>query len=240
LKKSEKKIGEKEINNFAFKIEIPGFLSVMTGGDRNTFVPGINDLVNGNTSQGIMSVREKIEHGKTARDLLVDYKAAKQNNDTQKAEGISGMFRDKKFIDDYFSYFGYAFFGKPEEVIPNVMASFYSFHLMVMLGFYFILVFVLALFFLYRGTLYKNRWFLWVALCSILLPYIAGEMGWVLAEMGRQPWIIQDLMPVSEAVSQIGSGSVITTFILFAILFTLLLIAEISIMIKQIKLGPKH
>jgi cytochrome d ubiquinol oxidase subunit I len=65
-------------------------------------------------------------------------------------------------------------------------------------------------------------------------------MGWVLAEMGRQPWIIQDLMPVSEAVSQIGSGSVITTFILFAILFTLLLIAEISIMIKQIKLGPKH
>jgi cytochrome d ubiquinol oxidase subunit I len=240
LKKSEKKIGEKEINNFAFKIEIPGFLSVMTGGDRNTFVPGINDLVNGNTSQGIMSVREKIEHGKTARDLLVDYKAAKQNNDTQKAEGISGMFRDKKFIDDYFSYFGYAFFGKPEEVIPNVMVSFYSFHLMVMLGFYFILVFVLALFFLYRGTLYKNRWFLWVALCSILLPYVAGEMGWVLAEMGRQPWIIQDLMPVSAAVSQIGSGSVITTFILFAILFTLLLIAEISIMIKQIKLGPKH
>jgi cytochrome d ubiquinol oxidase subunit I len=109
-----------------------------------------------------------------------------------------------------------------------------------MLGFYFILVFALALFFLFRGTLIKNRWFLWVALCSILLPYVAGEMGWVLAEIGRQPWIIQDLMPVSAAVSQIGSGSVITTFILFAILFTLLLIAEISIMIKQIKLGPKH
>jgi cytochrome d ubiquinol oxidase subunit I len=65
-------------------------------------------------------------------------------------------------------------------------------------------------------------------------------MGWVLAEMGRQPWIIQDLMPVSAAVSQIGSGSVITTFVLFAVLFTILLITEISIMIKQIKLGPKH
>jgi cytochrome d ubiquinol oxidase subunit I len=65
-------------------------------------------------------------------------------------------------------------------------------------------------------------------------------MGWVLAEMGRQPWIIQDLMPVSAAVSQIGSGSVITTFILFAVLFSILLIAEISIMIRQIKLGPKH
>jgi cytochrome d ubiquinol oxidase subunit I len=79
-----------------------------------------------------------------------------------------------------------------------------------------------------------------VALCSILLPYVAGELGWVLAEMGRQPWIIQDLMPVSAAVSHLGSGSVITTFVLFAILFTGLLIAEISIMIRQIKLGPKH
>jgi cytochrome bd ubiquinol oxidase subunit I len=111
---------------------------------------------------------------------------------------------------------------------------------MVMLGFYFILVFILALFFLYRGTLLKNRWFLWIAICSILLPYVAGELGWVLAEMGRQPWIIQDLMPVSAAVSQISAGSVITTFILFAVLFTAMLIAEISIMIRQIKLGPKN
>jgi cytochrome d ubiquinol oxidase subunit I len=69
---------------------------------------------------------------------------------------------------------------------------------------------------------------------------VAGELGWVLAEMGRQPWIIQDLMPVSAAVSQISAGSVITTFILFAVLFTAMLIAEISIMIRQIKLGPKN
>jgi cytochrome d ubiquinol oxidase subunit I len=240
LKKSDRKIGEKEVNDFAFRIEIPGFLSVMTGGDRNTFVPGIFDLVQGNTLQGIISVSDKIERGKKARDLLTDYKTAKAGSDKQKADEISGMFRDKKFIDNYFRYFGYAFFGKPEDAVPNVKVSFYSFHLMVMLGFYFILVFVLALIFLYRGTLYKNRWFLWVALCSIFLPYVAGEMGWVLAEMGRQPWIIQNLMPVSAAVSQISSGTVITTFILFAVLFTLLLIAEISIMIRQIKLGPKH
>jgi cytochrome bd ubiquinol oxidase subunit I len=240
LRKSEKKIGEKDVNEFAFKISIPGFLSVMTGGDQNTFVPGIFDLVNGNTSQGIISVAEKIQRGKTARDLLTEYKTAKQNNDLPKAGGIAGMFRDKKFINDYFRYFGYASLGNPEDAIPNVKASFYSFHLMVMLGFYFILVFAIALYLLYRNTLHKNRWFLWVALCSILLPYVAGELGWVLAEIGRQPWIIQDLMPVSTAVSQISSGSVITTFILFAVLFTLMLIVEISIMIKQIKLGPKH
>lgn len=240
LKESDKKIGDKAVNDFAFKIEIPGFLSVMTGGNRNTFVPGINDLVNGNASRGILAVSEKMERGRKARDLLVEYKDARQNNDIQRAETISGMFRDKKFNDDYFRYFGYAFFGKPDEAIPNVKMSFYTFHLMVILGFYFILVFFLALLFLYRGTLMKNKWFLWVALLSILLPYVAGEMGWVLAEMGRQPWIIQDLMPVSAAVSNISTGSVITTFILFAVLFTVLLIAEISIMIRQINLGPKH
>jgi cytochrome d ubiquinol oxidase subunit I len=79
-----------------------------------------------------------------------------------------------------------------------------------------------------------------VALFSIPLPYIASELGWVLAEMGRQPWIIQDLMPVSAAVSQISAGSVMTTFILFAVLFTVLLTAEVSIMVRQIKTGPKH
>ncbi len=240
LKRSDLKIGEKEVNDFAFRIEIPGFLSVMTKGDKNAFVPGIYDLVNGDASKGILSVTEKIERGKKARDLLIEFKAAKKNNDTQKAEGISGMFRDKKFIDNYFRYFGYAFLEKPEDVIPGVKTSFYSFHIMVMLGFYFILVFVMALYFIYSGTLLKKRWFLWIALWSILLPYVAGELGWVLAEMGRQPWIIQDLMPVSAAVSNISSGSVMTTFALFAILFTVLLIAEISIMIRQIKLGPKH
>jgi cytochrome d ubiquinol oxidase subunit I len=187
-----------------------------------------------------MSVAEKIERGKKARDLLVDFKESKRNNDAQKAESIAATFRDKKFNDDHFRYFGYASLEKPEDVIPGVKVSFYTFHIMVMLGFYFILVFALAIIFLYKGTLLKNKWFLWVALCSILLPYVAGELGWVLAEMGRQPWIIQDLMPVTTAVSQISAGSVITTFVLFAVLFTVLLIAEVSIMIKQIKLGPKH
>ena len=82
--------------------------------------------------------------------------------------------------------------------------------------------------------------FLWMAFISLPLPYIASESGWILTEMGRQPWIIQDLMTVSGGVSKIATGSVITTFILFAVLFTFLLISEISIMIRQIKTGPEH
>jgi len=110
---------------------------------------------------------------------------------------------------------------------------------MVILGFYFILIFALSIYLLYQGTLKKSRWFLWIALLSLPLPYIAIELGWVVTEMGRQPWIIQDLMTVSSGVSQINTGSVVITFILFAVLFTALLIAEISIMVKQIQTGPK-
>ena len=155
-------------------------------------------------------------------------------------ESLKRFSGTRTFQKNYFRYFGYSSINKPEDVIPNVPISFYSFHLMVILGFLFIMIFATALYLLFKGTISENKWFLWIALLSIPLPYIASELGWILTEMGRQPWIIQDLMPVSKGVSQISSGSVITTFILFAVLFTVLLISEISIMVKQIKTGPKH
>ena len=240
LKDTDKKIGEKSVREFSFKIEIPGLLSVLTGGDRDAYVQGITDHVSGNEKMGIMSVPEKMQRGQFARNVLMDYKRARMINDTEQLESIKGIFKDKEFHDKYFRYFGYSSIDIPEDVIPNVPISFYSFHLMVILGFLFIMIFAMALYFLFKGTISDNKWFLWIALLSIPLPYIASELGWILTEMGRQPWIIQDLMPVSKAVSQISSGSVITTFILFAVLFTGLLISEISIMLKQIKTGPKH
>jgi cytochrome d ubiquinol oxidase subunit I len=173
-------------------------------------------------------------------NVLIDYKSARINGDSVKVENIKALFRDKEFQNSYFRYFGYSSVSRPEDVIPDVTISFYSFHLMVILGFLFILIFATALFFLFKGTISVNRWFLWIPLISIPLTYIASELGWILTEVGRQPWIIQDLMPVSAAVSKISSGTVITTFLLFGLLFTVLLISEISIMVKQIKIGPKH
>lgn len=240
LKNSEEKLRSHNIRDFIFRVEIPGFLSVMTGGDRNTWVPGIIDLVEGNAEKEILPVSEKISRGILARNMLLEYKEARLLNNVEQIDILKGIFRDRNFINNFFRYFGYASMAKPEDAIPNVPVSFYSFHIMVLLGFYFILFFALALFFHYRGTLTRRRWFLWMALWSIPLPYIAGELGWVVAEMGRQPWIIQDLMLVSTGVTRISSGAVITTFILFAFLFTILLAAEISIMVRQIRLGPKN
>jgi cytochrome d ubiquinol oxidase subunit I len=108
------------------------------------------------------------------------------------------------------------------------------------LGFFFILLFLILLHFLFRGTIENKRFFLWIVLFSLPLPYIAGQAGWIVAEVGRQPWIIQDYMPTLAAVSQIDASAVQITFLLFAIVFTALLIAEIAIMTKQIKVGPNH
>ena len=80
----------------------------------------------------------------------------------------------------------------------------------------------------------------WIAVWSVPLAYLASQAGWVLAEVGRQPWAIQDLMPVGVAASKIPSGSVSVTFFLFLALFTALLVAELSIMFRQIKIGPKN
>ena len=240
LKDSNKKIGDKTEWDFAFKIQIPGLLSVLTGGDRDSYVQGLKDHINGNEKLGIISTPEKIKSGRYAMDILTSYKSARLNNDTSRVSATKSIFKDKEFNDKYFRYFGYASINKPEDVIPDVPGSFYSFHMMVVLGFLLILIFSTALYLLFKGTIAENKWFLWVALLSLPLPYIASELGWLLTEVGRQPWIIQDMMTVNKAVSQIGTGTVITTFILFAILFTGLLISEVSIMVKQIKTGPKH
>lgn len=104
---------------------------------------------------------------------------------------------------------------------------------------WFIVLFTIVLFFIMKKDITKHRWLLYFALLSIPLGYIASEAGWIVAEVGRQPWAIQDLMPIHIAVTKIGSTNVFISFCLFAILFTALLIAEISIMTKQIKLGFK-
>ncbi|MBN2864041.1 MAG: cytochrome ubiquinol oxidase subunit I [Bacteroidales bacterium] len=241
LKNSGTYMGDKVVKDFVMKIEIPGFLSVMTGGNRNTYVPGIKDLIEGGpTDKTNLSVEQKMEKGRYARAVLNEYKLAKRNNDEDRIKEGRDIFNDRDFINNYFRYFGYAFLDTPGDAIPNVTIAFYTFHLMVILGFLFIALFVMSLILVLKDKIDKYRFFLRIAVISIPLVYVASEAGWVLAEMGRQPWIIQDLMPVSAAVSPISAGSVVLTFILFSLLFTALLIAEISIMVKQIKTGPKQ
>jgi len=240
LADSGERMGEKKVHDVKLKIEIPKLLSIMTTGKGNGYVPGLKDLINGNSERGILSVNEMMERGRYARQVLIDYKMARELGDNDSMASLAAKFEEKDFIENYFRYFGYSYFEHPWQAIPSVPVTFYAFRVMVGLGFFFILLFALAIWFHRRKSLEKNPWFLWIALFSIPLAYLASELGWIVTEMGRQPWIIQNLMPVHVAVSNISAGAVQTTFWLFAVLFTALLIAEISIMVRQIKTGPKH
>ena len=221
-------------------LEIPNFLSYMAYGKFDAFVPGINDLISGNSNQNIMSAQEKIDRGRFARQVLSEFRKAKNSGDSAKYTDLKAKFFDEEFKNEYFRYFGYGFINDTNSLIPNVPLSFYSFHLMVGLGFYFFILFILIIVNVLRGRLESRKGLLRLSLFTIPLAYIATMAGWIVAEMGRQPWVIQDLLPTVAAVSHINASAVQVTFWLFAFIFTALLIAEIRIMIRQIKLGPKE
>jgi cytochrome d ubiquinol oxidase subunit I len=226
--------------DFIFRIEIPKILSYMASGSFDGFVPGINDQLYGNPEENIISAQEKIDRGRVARQILADFKKAKDEGSTEEYEALKAKFFDPEFKEEYFRYFGYGFLNDTGSLVPNVPLTFYSFHVMVGLGFYFVLFFILFLLSAYRNKLGNKRILLRLAVITIPLAYIATMTGWVVAEVGRQPWAIQDLLPVMAATSHIDAASVQITFWLFAVLFTALLIAEIQIMFKQIRLGPKE
>ena len=111
---------------------------------------------------------------------------------------------------------------------------------MVGLGMLFTLLFILSLWYAKKRKFEKFKLIPYLALVCVPLAYIASQCGWIVAEVGRQPWVVQDLMPTNVAVTKIASDWVMTTFWMFAILFTVLLIAELKIMFHQIKKGPEN
>lgn len=238
--KTSGKYQEKE---FAIKIEIPDLLSYMAFLDPNAYIPGIKDLVNGytnpNTGEVEISYYEKMERGKEAIAALKGYKEALRADDTESLQVFSSKFEDPAWMENTFKYFGYGYYTENTVagLIPNVPIAFYSFHIMVALSGHFLALFVIMLIFTLKNSIERMRWLHYVAIWTIPLAYLAGQLGWVVAEMGRQPWVIQDLMPAIAAVSRIDAGSVQLTFWLFAATFSILLIAEIRILLTQIKNG---
>ena len=234
-----KEAGDKK-DAFLFNIEIPKLLSIMGYRKVNAFVPGIEDLINGGfqytDSEGktvaALSVEEKIRRGKEALASLTKYRTAKEVGDNIAAEGAErDLLKNMK-------YFGYGYLNSPSSVIPNVPLCYYSFRVMVGLGFLFILVFILTLWGAMKRDGHIRKWILRLSILSVPLVYIASQAGWVVAEMGRQPWTIQDLLPTVAAVSRIDASLVMITFFLFFVLFTILLIAELKILFSQIRKGP--
>ena len=202
----------------------------------NAFVPGIKDVVEGGYTlpdgTTALSFSEMRERGKIAHQALADYGIAKQEGRDTDAANYEAI------VKDNFKYFGYAFLDKEQDMVPPVGVTFYSFHLMVMIGLYFILFFAVIIFFHRKKKLHKTTWLQHVGLWSIALAYLATQLGWLVAEFGRQPWTIQDILPVSAAVSGVSAGNILATIVIFMLIFTGLLIANVTILTKQIKKGP--
>jgi cytochrome d ubiquinol oxidase subunit I len=232
LKRDKSQPGHDKLD-FLTKFEIPDVLSYMAFLDPNAYVPGIYDLVHGNPDHGIRSYKERAERGKMAIDALAAYKRARAAGNDSLAMASRQVF-EANYRD--FGY-GYYFGRDVHELVPNVALSFYSFRIMVFLGLHFLALLLVLLILSVRNRLEGKKVILYTALWTIPLAYIATMLGWIVAEVGRQPWVIQDIMPAIAAVSQLKASSVQLTFWLFALLFTALLIAEVGIMTKRIKNG---
>ncbi len=219
-----------------FSIDIPYGLSILANHDANSFVPGINDLIEGieltpaGDTVRTVGYAERIAIGRRAQQALRDYDNARKAGDKAAMDAASAaVARD-------FRYFGYGYLDKPEDAVPPVALTFYAFRVMVMLGSALLLVLlVMAYASSFRILWLEKRWLLAVGMLSIPLVWCCSQSGWIVAEVGRQPWTIEGLLPVGAAISDVPSSSVQTTFWLFAAVFTLLLVAEASIMLRFLR-----
>ena len=127
-----------------------------------------------------------------------------------------------------------------EEDRPPVNFVFQTYHFMVAIGFSLIAISLLGIFFWWRGTLFKQRWLLWIFVFSVLLPQIANQIGWMTAEVGRQPWIVYGLLRTSEGLSKVvEAGQVLFSLILFTIIYIGLFILFIYLLNGKIQHGPE-
>lgn len=220
-------------------LEIPGFLSLLATGDLDGYVPGITDLLEGGyvlpDGDTALSAQEKMARGRLAIGALARYRQAAEEGDSlAKVEA-------RAILDRNVAYFGYGYMEEPQDLVPSVRILYWTFRIMVGLGLFFVAFFLLTGHLSFRGRMEGRRWkwLRYLSIAAIPLAMIAGQAGWMLAEIGRQPWAIQDLLPVNAAVSALDTSAVKTTFFVFVGMFTILLVAELGIMVKAVMKGPE-
>lgn len=215
------------------RIAMPCGLSLLATHSLDGYVPGVNDLLNGYTradGKREPSAEEKMQRGRKAIATLAEYRKLKAAN-----QGDKQLPRLAAQLKEDMPYFGYGYIKDRAELVPYIPVNFYAFRVMVGVGTLLLLFFLVIGHVAWRRDVAgSRRWLHWAAIAMLPLAYIASEAGWIVAELGRQPWAIQDMMPTLAAVSDISTGSVALTFFIFLVLFTVLLVAELRIMCKVI------
>jgi cytochrome d ubiquinol oxidase subunit I len=229
---------------FSFKIELPYMLSLLGKRDPHAFVPGLKDLVDGNPKYGIWSFAKLHEEGAKAIEALKAYHEAKARGDKAGMEAAKKIFYGVVADVDGVKVtradlMGYGYLTDPTKLYPPIPPVFYAFHIMVALGFWFILLFIIAYVAILKGTFVESKLLQKLAVITVPLPWIATSFGWMTAELGRQPWTVFGILPTNAAVTPIALTNVQATFFLFLTAFVILGIAELKILFTVVKNGPE-
>ena len=216
-------------------VEIPGMLSILATHNIDGYVPGINNMLDGYTTpegETFPSAEKKMESGKKAIEAFRTYRANKDKDPHTAMQA-------RKVLQENIAHFGYGYIQSRNELVPPVQLLYWAFRVMVGLGGYLFLLMAAVLWAERKKRLAEMKWLLRIALLSTPLVYLAGQAGWIVAEVGRQPWTIEGLLPVRAAVSSVSVAAVQTTFFIFVAIFSLFLLIEIRILLKAIQKGPE-
>ena len=216
------------------EIRVPWALGIIATRSLNTPMPGIDELV--------ARAQTRIKSGLVAYDALEHLKA---NQKDEKARGdLSAHVKDlgyalllKRYVSDPRKADDAAIAKAASDTIPGVVPLFWSFRIMVALGFYFIFLFAIAFWFTSKLD-FSRRWLLRMSLWTLPLPWISAELGWFVAEYGRQPWAIDSVLPTFLASSSVSTAQVLFTLCGFVLFYSCLLVVDVMLMRKYVCMGP--
>lgn len=220
-----------------YALDIPFVLGVIATRSFTEPLEGISELI----EQG----KQRIKEGMLAYEALT--RLQKNPNDVQAKTDFTahskylgyGLLLKKyteKVVDATEAQINQA----AQDLKPRVTPLFFSFRIMVACGFFFILLFATGFYLSMKRKLHTTRWYLRAAFFSLPLPWIAAELGWVVAEYGRQPWVVQDILPTAMGTSSLSATQVLTSITGFILFYTILAVVEIFLMVKYIRLGPDN
>jgi cytochrome d ubiquinol oxidase subunit I len=220
-----------------YAIHIPGVMGLIGTRSLTTEIPGISELV--------AVAEDRIRSGIIAYDALMHIREARDAADPaivarfeEHSADLGFAFLLKKYVDDPRQATEEQIVAASNDTVPTVWPLFWAFRLMVALGFGFIATMA---YFFWRASFRQMRyprWALHLAVWMIPAPWIAAELGWFVAEFGRQPWTVDGVLPTAMSVSALSMTEVAMTLAGFVLFYTVLFIIEMGLMLKYIRKGP--
>ncbi|SMC24674.1 cytochrome d ubiquinol oxidase subunit I [Andreprevotia lacus DSM 23236] len=218
-----------------YAIKVPYVLGLIATRSVDKQVTGLKELREEHT--------QRVRSGMQAYDALVKLRAGskdavvQQQFDAHKADLGFGLLL-KKYTPNVVDATPVQIAAAANDTIPKVAPLFWSFRVMVGLGFFFLFIFAASFWFLARKRLAPQRWLLRLIVLSIPLPWIATSAGWFVAEYGRQPWTISGVLPTFLSASSLEGGQLVFSLIGLCTIYSLLFVVEMYLMLKYIRLGP--